>query len=115
MKKKPAKSKKVAKFKKVAKKITPTKIIALSIIGVLGGWLLFGGNHAKANNSTSNKTLTITDHDEFYDYKIENGIWYTRKKNTSNWLEMAASLSPDKYQIAIADLEAFLRSKNITL
>jgi hypothetical protein len=63
----------------------------------------------QANNNTTN-TVVVTNHDKVYDYKYENGFWFTRKKGTLNWINMKTSLSPENYQIVVSRLQKYIQS-----
>ena len=98
-------------------KFTKTaKILIASGATLLAGALFFG-RKAKASQLQSYTLKAsnnggfykiITNHDRVYDYKFENGQWFTRKKGTSNWIDMKASLSSEKYKLAVSRLEQYL-------
>lgn len=59
---------------------------------------------------TKNKdgSILITGHDTVWDYKFENGRWYTRKKGTETWIDMKNNLSSENYSLAIERLEKYI-------
>lgn len=70
-------------------------------------------NTGSQNTSTTstNKTsgpIIITNHDSVWDYKLDNGVWYTKKKTSSTWLDMKSHLSADDYQKSIQELTNFM-------
>lgn len=95
------------------------KILIASGVTLLAG-ALFLGRKAKANSlnqytvptneTASGSSNIITTHDQVYDYKYENGIWYTRKKGSTNWINMQTVLSPENYQIAVSRLQKYVQS-----
>jgi hypothetical protein len=95
------------------------KILIASGITLLTGALFFG-RKAKANSlnqytvsangNSSQSPVIITTHDQVYDYKYENGIWYTRKKGSANWINMQQALNPENYQLAISRLQKYVQS-----
>lgn len=99
-------------------KLTRTaKIFIASGATLLVGALFFGRKtkasqlqsySLPASNSGSGFSKIITNHDKVYDYKFENGRWYTRKKGTTNWIDMKATLSPEKYQLAVSRLKQYV-------
>jgi hypothetical protein len=78
---------------------------------------LFFGRKAKAASlkeysipaqaTTGPNAGIITNHDTVYDYKLENGRWYTRRKGTVNWTDMQSALSPQAYQLAVSRLNEY--------
>lgn len=62
---------------------------------------------AQGGSSTDGATI-ITNHDTVYDYKYENGIWFTRKKGTAGWTNMKTALSPQNYQLAVSRLQKYV-------
>ena len=58
--------------------------------------------------TTGGVPVLITNFDAVYDYKLEKGVWYTKKKTSTSWLNMKDSLSAAAYTTAIAKLTAFL-------
>ena len=96
------------------------KILIATGATLLTGALFFG-KKAKAaslnqysipaqNNSSSASTSIITNHDAVYDYKHDNGIWFTRKKGTTAWVNMQSALSPQNYQLAVSRLQKYIQS-----
>jgi len=83
------------------------------------GLMFFGVTKAISNgrpNSNSNvDKYTISDHDEFYDYKLENGVWYTKRKAMTEWIPMRENLTEQQYLAATNDLTAFMRNKGINI
>ena len=75
-----------------------------------------GANPGQVNNSIPNTSgsgnVVITDHDTVWDYKRENGQWFTKKKSSGNWIDMKKALSPENYKIAITRLESHLNKKS---
>lgn len=68
------------------------------------GLVLFASAKGKASPTSTvleEETFFITDHDSVYDYKFENGRWYTQKKGAIKWIDMENNLSPENYTIAI--------------
>lgn len=66
-----------------------------------------------SNASGPENSFFITDYDPYWDYKFEGGAWYTKKKTSSTWLNMQLSLSATNYQIAIATLVAYAKTKKL--
>lgn len=97
------------------------KLLAFGAI-IAGLFLISKKSSAKGNPSgsqTSNKVLpgnsndlVITDHDYDWDYKRVSGVWYTKKKSSSDWIDMKKALSEANYKLAISRLENFLIKKN---
>ncbi len=93
------------------------KILVASGATLLVGALFFG-KKARANQQLNTYTLPasddsgfskiITNHDQVYDYKFENGQWFTRKKGSSTWINMKTALTPEKYQLAVSRLKKYL-------
>ena len=91
-------------------------LIATGATLITGG--LFFGRKAKAASlkdySIEAKTYglsnakIITNHDTVYDYKLENGRWYTKRKSSKIWTEMQSALSPEAYQLAISRLQKYV-------
>jgi hypothetical protein len=55
-------------------------------------------------------TILVTDHDAAWDYKLENGRWYTRKKgSTGSWLDMQSNLTAANYTLAVQRLTDHLK------
>ncbi len=55
--------------------------------------------------------ILITDNDTVWDYKRENGIWWTKRKGNSTWLNMRQNLSDEMYNEAMQVLEFYLMKK----
>jgi hypothetical protein len=53
--------------------------------------------------------VVITNYDSVWDYKLENGVWYTKKKTSSTWLDMKQHLTASDYTTSVAKLTAFLK------
>jgi len=94
------------------------KILIASGVTLLTGALFFG-RKAKAKslnqyntqaNSNATHSVIITNHDNVYDYKYETGIWFTKRKGSSDWINMQAALSPENYQIAASRLQKNIQS-----
>lgn len=88
------------------------KKLAISALGVLGLGLI--SIAAKANKSDSGadmREIHITDHDGVYEYLLQNGVWFTRKKGTTEWLNMKATLAESAYNKAIEVLKTYLMRK----
>jgi hypothetical protein len=88
------------------------KQIIAGIASVLGLALL--SYSASAQNSegvNSAREILITDHDKVWDYKITNGVWFTRKKGTEEWLNMKSKLAESAYKLAIERLNMFIKSR----
>ena len=92
------------------------KILIASGATLLVGALFFG-RKAKASqlqsyslpaSNSGGFSKIITSHDRVYDYKFENGKWFTQKKGTTHWIDMKASLIPEKYQLAVSRLNKHL-------
>lgn len=60
---------------------------------------------------TKNTKPFSTSADDEYEYKQENGTWYTKLKTDDNWLDMKQKLSKTNYEKAIDTLSKY--SKNI--
>jgi len=60
-------------------------------------------------NDTGN--ILITDHDTVWDYKRENGVWFTKKKSSTSWIDMKKALSDENYREAINRLNNYLAKK----
>ncbi len=58
-------------------------------------------------STTGAAPVIITNFDSVWDYKLENGIWYTKKKTSSTWNKMENVASD--YKTAVAKLTAFLK------
>jgi len=75
-----------------------------------------GTNPTPVNNNNQNTSgsgnVVITDHDAVWDYKRENGQWFTKKKSSGIWIDMKKALSPENYKIAITRLESHLNKKS---
>jgi hypothetical protein len=94
-----------------------SKILIASGVTLLTGALFFG-RKAKAaslnqftvpaSGNTGSSTI-ITNHDTVYDYKYENGKWHTRKKGSTNWIDMQTTLSPQNYQLAVSRLQKYVQ------
>ncbi len=93
------------------------KILLTTGITLLTGALFFGRKAKAASlnrytlpaqgNSPSG-TVVITNHDTVYDYKYENGRWFTRKKGAATWIDMQAALFPQAYQKAVSRLKKYI-------
>lgn len=90
-----------------------TKKIFLIGTSIIVALLLFSGQLFANNNQSSN--ITITDHDNVWDYKREKGVWWTRRKTNPQgvWLNMKTSLTPENYNLAISRLTAYLTTKQL--
>jgi hypothetical protein len=62
------------------------------------------GSSEKAKSGSQAKI--ITNFDSVWDYKLENGAWYTKKKTSSTWLDMKNVASD--YNKAVAKLTDFM-------
>lgn len=57
-------------------------------------------------------TLALTDKWEYkYDMKNTGIPWWTRKKGTDEWIDMASVIGPDKYKQAVATLTTAIKNK----
>lgn len=65
-------------------------------------------NMSSSGGSTPSSAKIITNHDGAYDYKNENGRWYTRRKGTNAWTDMQTALSPRAYQLAVSRLQKYI-------
>ena len=54
--------------------------------------------------------FTLSDRDP-YEYKLENNIWYTKRKDAADWLDMKANISDANYTIAVDRLNAFSKTE----
>jgi len=63
---------------------------------------------SSSGSTTPSGAKIITSHDRVYDYKYENGRWYTRKKGSSAWTDMQTALSPQAYQLAVSRLQKYV-------
>ncbi len=92
------------------------------LIAAIAACLIFWfSKRSKANaptvlavTSTPVANTMITNYDSVWDYKLENGVWFTRRKADAAsgvWLNMKTSLSNDAYNLAISRLTAFLAKK----
>ena len=50
----------------------------------------------------------ITNYDSVWDYKLDNDVWYTKQKTSTDWLNMKERLTPENYQLAVSRLTNFL-------
>ena len=55
--------------------------------------------------------VVITDFDTAYDYKLEAGRWYTKRKPTEVWVDMANRLSVANYNLAVVRLLDFMKRR----
>lgn len=62
-----------------------------------------------ANDSRPGASVVVTEHDKVYDYKYDNGIWYTRKKGATDWINMQTALIPENYQSAVSKLKKYIQ------
>lgn len=101
-------------------KINKTAKILIATGATLLTGALFFGRKSKAsslkqytipanNGGSSEKASIITNHDAVYDYKYENGIWYTRKKGSTQWINMQAALTQQNYHLAISRLQKYVQ------
>ena len=97
------------------RKTTKKKNYTPYLVGA-GALLLLSGNKSQAATGDSFDDTTIVpdsvivrNHDSTWDYKYENGKWYTKRKTSSVWKDMKASLSPSNYQIAISRLSKYIK------
>lgn len=61
-----------------------------------------------AQGTSPTDAVIITNHDRVYDYKYENGQWFTKKKGATNWIDMQKALSPQAYQLAVSRLQKYV-------
>lgn len=48
----------------------------------------------KKSVDTATGTIVVTDHDATYDYKKQNGTWYTRRKGTNGqWVSLSDNMA----------------------
>ncbi len=87
-------------------------IVTLLVLGGVAAYAMTGNKPAAA---TSTGPLIITDHDAAYDYKYENGRWYTHRKGETNWRDMQANLSPANYALAVSRLMSYVNQRGIIL
>jgi hypothetical protein len=95
--------------------------IVTGIVAVLlvGGYIMYqeskkAGDKAESPGSESSEDTSagssaakiITNFDKTWDYKLENGIWYTKKKTESAWRNMKDVASD--YNKAVSKLTAFI-------
>ncbi len=93
------------------------KILIASGVTLLTGALFFGRKAKAASlnqitlpaNGNTGSSIVITNHDTVYDYKYENGKWYTRKKGSANWIDMQSALSPQNYQLVVSRLQKYVQ------
>lgn len=72
-----------------------------------------GGSPVPDTPEMNQDDLLITNFDSVWDYYLNKNKWYTRKKGTSNWLDMKASLSDENYKLAVSRLEDFIKKNNL--
>lgn len=58
-------------------------------------------------------SLQISNYDAIWDYKYEAGIWYTKRKTTTTWVNMKDNLSPENYALAVNRLVSFAKERNL--
>ena len=71
---------------------------------------LDNNNDVPINDWTVIRPVFISKLDTIYDYKYESGKWYTKKKVSTEWLDMQARLSTDNFNKAVAILTAHLNA-----
>jgi hypothetical protein len=88
---------------------------------VVGSLLVAGGLMALAASGNSQpapdspdqgQDILITDNDRVFDYKREAGVWFTRRKGNTAWIDMRKNLSDDKYQEAMQVLSDYMIKQN---
>lgn len=52
------------------------------------------------------KPFSLSNRDP-YEYKLKNNVWYTKRKDAAEWLDMKAKISPANYTTAVDRLNAF--------
>jgi hypothetical protein len=86
------------------------KILLATGATLVAGAVFFSSRALAVESKTTvshdrdNGTL-VTGNDTVYDYKYLRGIWYSRKKGASSWINLKKSLAPKKY----AEVEGRLR------
>lgn len=90
----------------MARKSKPIVKILLAGAGIAGIYALTASN-AKAGTKSSIAPVLVRNHDADWDYKYENGIWYTKRKTAASWLVMKDNLSPENFQLAVARLQKY--------
>jgi hypothetical protein len=58
---------------------------------------------------TDSGDMLIENYDKTWDYKFAGDRWYTKKKTSTEWLDMKDHLSAENYAIAIKRLSDFLK------
>ena len=89
-----------------------SKVLAISLI--LGTGVLLAITATSQGNSNGlipTGDIFINDNDTVWDYKRESGIWWTKRKENSTWLNMRANLTDEKYNEAMQTLEFYLQKK----
>lgn len=94
-----------------------SKILIASGVTLLTGALFFGRKARAASlnqftvpaNGNAGSSGIITNHDAVYDYKFENGKWFTRKKGGTTWIDMQSALTPQNYQLAVSRLQKYVQ------
>lgn len=94
------------------------KILIATGATLLTGALFFGRKAKAASlnqytipaqNALPGGASIITNHDKVFDYKYENGRWFTKKKGTAQWIDMQSALNPQAYQLAISRLQKYVQ------
>lgn len=94
------------------------KILIATGATLLTGALFFGRKAKAASlnqytipsqETNQNGATIITNHDTVYDYKFENGRWFTKRKSATQWIDMQSALNPQAYQLAISRLQKYVQ------
>ena len=61
---------------------------------------------------TTNTALIITDMDNIYDYKKQDGRWYARVKGATTWIDYEYNIDDPHYNIFLQNMMAYLAKQS---
>ena len=66
------------------------------------------GSYENTLTTGNNDGIMVTNHDTIYDYKYSGGIWYSRKKGATSWINLKNALTTEKYALAESRLKKYI-------